>query len=357
MERNNKKIVVGLSGGVDSSVSALLLKEQYTDVTGAFIRTWQPDFIECTWKQDRRDAIRIAAKLGIPFKDVEAEQAYKEKVAEYMINEYKMGRTPNPDILCNREIKFGVFWKEIHALGKTHIATGHYAQNFFIDGEWQLHVSKDEEKDQTYFLWKLTQDDLEHILFPVGHLVKKQVRALAEKAGLSTASKKDSQGVCMLGDLDMKDFLKHYIKEVSGAVVDASGRVVGKHDGVWFFTIGERHGFTVDGEYSEEGPWYVVKKDIEKNILVVRSSKEVVIEKKEYIQIDTVNWIPKDLPKIGTKILFRTRYRETLKQGIIVSIENNVWSIQSQEIPETACSGQSLVMYTGTQCLGGGVII
>lgn len=357
MDTIEKHIVVGLSGGVDSSVSALLLKKTYSDVTGAFIRTWQPDFIECTWKQDRRDAIRIAAELEIPFKDIEAERAYKEKVAEYMIAEYKAGRTPNPDILCNREIKFGVFWEQIQSLGKTHLATGHYAQNFFIEGEWQLHMSKDLEKDQTYFLWKLTQDDLAHTLFPVGHLQKKEVRILAEKAGLATATKKDSQGVCMLGDLDMKDFLKHYITEVPGPVVDTSGRVIGSHEGVWFFTIGERHGFTIEGVYSEQGPWYVVRKEVESNTLVVRSSTEEQKEIKNHIEIDQVNWIPKKLPMLGTKIKFRTRYRESLKQGTIVSVENGVWSIQSDEIPETACSGQSLVMYTGTQCLGGGVII
>jgi tRNA-specific 2-thiouridylase len=357
MKDTEKHIMVGLSGGVDSSVSALLLKEKYTHVTGAFIRTWQPDFIECTWKQDRRDAIRIAAKIGIPFKDIEAEKAYKEKVAEYMISEYKAGRTPNPDILCNREIKFGVFWQQARDLGITHIATGHYAQNFFLYNEWQLHMSKDLEKDQTYFLWKLTQDDLAHTLFPVGHLVKKDVRVIAEKADLSTAAKKDSQGVCMLGDLDMKDFLKHYIDEVPGDVVDSTGTVVGKHDGVWFFTIGERHGFKIDGAYSEQGPWYVVKKDIENNTLVVRSSQEKIEEIKNTIQIDEVNWISKKMPELGTTIQFRTRYRETLKQGTILSIENKIWTIQSDDISETACSGQSLVMYTGTQCLGGGVII
>jgi tRNA-specific 2-thiouridylase len=209
MKKNNitKTVFVGVSGGVDSSVSAALLKDAGYTVVGVFIRTWTPDFIECTWREERRDAMRVCAHLGIPFLECDAEEAYKKGVADYMIEEYKKGNTPNPDVMCNREVKFGVFWEFAKAHEADFIATGHYALN-----QYQLERSKDTAKDQTYFLWTLTQDDLEHTLFPIGHLEKKEVRKLAEKYKLPTATKKDSQGVCFLGPLDMKDFLKHYIE-------------------------------------------------------------------------------------------------------------------------------------------------
>lgn len=356
-QEKNKKIYVGLSGGVDSSVSAYILKQNKEDIIGAFIRTWQPDFIECTWRDERRDAIRVAAGLGIPFVDIDGENTYKEKVGEYMISEYKAGRTPNPDILCNREVKFGIFWQEIKRLDATHIATGHYAQNIYKDGEWQLHMSKDTEKDQTYFLWKLNQEDLEHILFPIGHLEKKEVRAIAEKADLHTAAKKDSQGVCMLGKLDMKDFLKNFIEEKPGDVITIDGTKIGTHDGVYFFTIGERHGFFVEGSYGEKGPWYVVSKDIKNNILVVHNQINQNPNALDSLKIDTVNWIPKQLPNIGDTIFVRTRYREPLIEAHIIDMNKSVWIIKLPTPHTTASSGQSLVMYKGTQCLGGGVII
>ena len=206
-KRLGKTVFVGVSGGVDSSVSAALLKDQGYSVVGVFIRTWQPDFIECTWRDERRDAMRVCAHLDIPFLECDAEDAYKNGVADYMIEEYKKGNTPNPDVMCNREVKFGVFWKFAKDHGADYIATGHYAVN--NNG---LRKSPDASKDQSYFLWTLTQDDLIHVLFPVGHLDKKDVRKLAEKYKLPTATKKDSQGVCFLGPLDMKEFLSVRLK-------------------------------------------------------------------------------------------------------------------------------------------------
>ena len=212
---NNKKTVfVGVSGGVDSSVAAAKLLDQGYNVVGVFIRTWTPDFIDCTWREERRDAMRVCAHLNIPFLECDAEDAYKKGVADYMINEYRKGNTPNPDVMCNREVKFGVFWNFAKENGADYIATGHYAQNNFDikNNNFNLVKGVDPSKDQSYFLWTLTQDDLSHTLFPVGYLPKTEVRVLAKKYNLPTAVKKDSQGVCFLGPLDMKDFLKHYIE-------------------------------------------------------------------------------------------------------------------------------------------------
>jgi tRNA-specific 2-thiouridylase len=214
-----KKVYVGMSGGVDSSLSAALLLEQGYDVTGVFIKVWQPDFVECTWKEDRLDAMRVAAHLGIPFVTLDLEQEYKQGVIDYMIEEYRIGRTPNPDVMCNREVKFGAFWKWAQAQGADYIATGHYAQTDGI----RLLASQDVNKDQTYFLWTLTQKDLSHVLFPIGHMVKDDVRREAEKRNLTTSFKKDSQGLCFVGTIDIKTLLKEYIKEKPGDVCDIEG--------------------------------------------------------------------------------------------------------------------------------------
>jgi tRNA-specific 2-thiouridylase len=265
-----KTVYVGLSGGVDSSVTAALLKDQGYHVVGVFIRTWQPDFIECTWRDERRDAIRVAAHLGIPFRELDLEKEYKEHVADYMIDEYRRGRTPNPDVMCNREIKFGGFKKWALAEGADFVATGHYAevrQN--KQGDYELVVSKDSEKDQTYFLWKLNQEDLKHILFPVGHLKKEDVRKLATKFGLPTAAKKDSQGICMLGAIDMKDFLRQYIDVTEGVVNNEGGKQIGVHPGSIFFTLGERHGFTITDKESIGKVFYVIAKDVTQNSITV----------------------------------------------------------------------------------------
>lgn len=366
MKTNGKTVFVGVSGGVDSSVSAALLKDQGYDVVGVFIRTWTPDFIECTWRDERRDAMRVCAHLGIPFLECDAEEAYKKGVADYMIEEYKKGRTPNPDVMCNREVKFGVFWQFAKAHGADFIATGHYAQNQLVvsstykveDAKHQMQKGKDDSKDQSYFLWTLTQEDLAHTLFPVGHLEKSEVRKLAEKYKLPTATKKDSQGVCFLGPLDMKDFLSHYIEQKKGDVLNVDGEVIGEHDGAVFFTLGERHGFTIIKKSPTDTPYYVVAKDIEKNTITVSnnslSTSGVGSHKSVFTLINT-NWIS-GLPEQGKKYTAQIRYHGTqLSCGVEVG-ENNQATI-TFDSSILVSSGQSIVVYDGDVCMGGGVVM
>lgn len=383
---NNKTVFVGVSGGVDSSVAAALLKDQGYNVVGVFIRTWSPDFIECTWQRERRDAMRVCAHLDIPFLECDAEEAYKKRVADYMIEEYKKGNTPNPDVMCNREVKFGVFWQFAKERGADFIATGHYAIRDLLhtDSSFQSSLtpflgvpkngtpppvasqglsvfrkSKDLSKDQSYFLWTLTQTDLEHTLFPVGHLEKTEVRKLAEKYKLSTAVKKDSQGVCFLGPLDMKDFLKHYIETKKGDVVDENGKVIGSHDGAIFFTLGERHGFNIFKNEDNSKPLYVVSKNIEANIITV-SPRSNLGEDVDINPIDTsnrtvicnkANWIS-DTPEKDKKYTAQIRYHGELLDCNVEALKDQKARIifdQSVLIDK----GQSIVVYDGNVCLGG----
>jgi len=246
-----KTVFVGISGGVDSAVSAALLQKDGYDVVGVFIRTWHPEFLKCNEEEERRDAMRVAAHLDIPFLTFDLEDVYKREVGDYMIREYKSGRTPNPDVMCNKEVKFGAFLKKALAMGADYIATGHYAQNFGCwtpairvsntrKEDFQLTRGKDSSKDQSYFLWTLTQRQLAKILFPIGHLRKQGVRKLAKKFKLPVAEKKDSQGICFLGPVDLKEFLRHYIKEKKGKVVNERGEVIGHHNGAEFSTLGAR---------------------------------------------------------------------------------------------------------------------
>lgn len=348
---NNQKVFVGLSGGVDSSVSVTLLKQQGYNVVGVFIRTWQPDFIECSFREDRLDAMRVAAYLDIPFLECDAEAIYKEKVAEYMIEEYKAGRTPNPDVMCNREIKFGVFWDFAKKHGADFVATGHYAQT--KDGK--LLKANDPSKDQAYFLYRLTQNDLEHILFPIGHLHKTEVRKLAEKFGLPNAVKKDSQGVCMLGDLDLKQFLEHYIRSERGDVLNEDGEVVGYHDGVLFLTLGERHGFTITKKTPNDERYYIVAKDIDKNTITVSNKKELEIENdKKETKIIRCNWIG-DVPLVSKQYSSQIRYHGEFLPCKIKSIEGDSASVVFEK-PILVAPGQSIVLYDDDICLGGGIV-
>lgn len=341
-----KKVFVGVSGGVDSSVSLALLRDQGYNVVGCFIKTWQPDFIECTWKEERRDAMRVCAKFGVPFLTIDAEQAYKNKVGQYFIDEYRAGRTPNPDVMCNREIKFGVFLDYALAHGADYIATGHYAR---IENGALL-AGKDTAKDQSYFLWTLTNEQLSKIIFPVGHLKKSEVRRLAERYDLPTAEKKDSQGVCFLGPIDMKEFLSHYIDKKTGDVLDEDGAVIGHHDGALFFTLGERHGFTITEKGNSDRRLYVIARDLEKNTIVVsdKTRAESSSAKRE-IALEQVQWNVE--PVAGRTYGARIRYQQPLQA---CRIENS--SVLFDVAQEAAASGQSLVVYDGERCLGGGVI-
>jgi tRNA-specific 2-thiouridylase len=342
-----KKVYVGMSGGVDSSVSAALLKKEGFDVTGVFIKVWQPDWINCTWREDRLDAMRVAAQLDIPFITLDLEREYKEEVVDYMVSEYRAGRTPNPDVMCNRFVKFGGFYSWAMKHGADFVATGHYAQ--VIDGK--MIMGNDQNKDQTYFLWTLTGEQLAHVLFPVGNIEKPEVRKLAKKFGLATADKKDSQGLCFIGKIDVKEFLSHYIDEKPGNVVNEKGEVIGHHDGAFFYTIGERHGFTITKKTPHDEPYYVFAKDIEKNTISV-STKENQPEGKTSVKLKDVNWTS-GFPGKNVKAMARSRYREAL-QEVLINDENLVTFTTPQF---TLSPGQSLVIYNGRECLGGGIIM
>ncbi len=341
-----KKVWIGLSGGVDSATSATLLKKAGYDVTGVFIKVWNPPGIECSWRGDQREAIKVALHLKIPFKTLDLSRVYKKEVIDYMLREYKAGRTPNPDVVCNREVKFGAFYRAAKKAGADYVATGHYAQTSNL----KLLTSNDLEKDQTYFLWNLKQEQLPHILFPVGNLTKPKVRQLAKKFRLPNAKRKDSQGLCFIGKFNFQEFLRKYLKVKKGEVVDEKGKVIGEHDGVWFYTIGQRHGFTVQHRVLDSGPHYVVGKVVKKNILRV-SQNPAQTATTETIKLKQVNWISKK-PQINKKYSCRFRYRQKLVSCKLIN-SNKIKFAK----PQTAVTPeQSLVLYDKEICLGGGVI-
>ncbi|MFA5841051.1 MAG: tRNA 2-thiouridine(34) synthase MnmA [Candidatus Paceibacterota bacterium] len=418
-----KTVFVGISGGVDSAVSAALLKKQGFDVVGVFIKTWHPDFLECNEEDERRDAMRVAAFLDIPFLTFDLADVYKKEVADYMISEYKLGRTPNPDVMCNKEVKFGAFLKKALAMGADFVATGHYAENGdvkidFLSGDVAkqdipekkqfLHRQQDKtnhaflnlpakatsvfekhnlfclkkgvdpSKDQSYFLWTLKQEQLKKILFPIGNLKKTKVRKLAKKFNLPVAEKKDSQGICFLGAVDLKDFLKHYIKSKKGKVVNEIGETIGHHDGVVFHTLGERHGFTITQKTSTDGAYFVIGKDIKKNILIVSQNKNysqkspdifllknssrltpsrsvASSENSFCVEINNTNWIS-GIPESNKNYIAQIRYH-----GEFLPCKVKVLSGGKAEIifakNTLVASGQSIVVYDGDICLGGGVVI
>lgn len=347
--KKGKRVFVGLSGGVDSAVSAALLKEQGYDVTGVFIRAWQPDWLECTWRKERRDAMKISLALGIPFLFLDLEKEYKEGVVDKMLKEYKANRTPNPDVLCNREIKFGHFWQFAKERGADFIATGHYAQ--IKDGK--LEESLDKEKDQSYFLWTLTPEDLSHTLFPVGNLQKAQVRELAKKHNIPVAEKKDSQGICFMGDVGMEEFLSHFIKSKPGKVLNPEGEVIGAHKGLVYYTIGERHGFEITKKGASSGPFYIVSKNVRRNTLTVsdQASEILALSPKEVVTKD-YSWISKPhSPEISARI----RYRGA-KLPCRLNMNGKKLSVTFDEPVRGLSLGQSVVFYDGETCLGGAVM-
>jgi tRNA-specific 2-thiouridylase len=342
-----KKVYVGMSGGVDSSVSAALLKEQGYDVTGVFIKVWQLDFVECTWREDRLDAMRVASVLDIPFVTLDLEKEYKEGVIDYMISEYRNGRTPNPDVMCNREVKFGAFYNWVKAQDKdAYIATGHYASHDGIS----LVKSKDENKDQTYFLWTLSKEIIPHVLFPVSSIEKSEVRVLAEKFELPVAAKKDSQGLCFVGTIDVKTLLKQYINEKNGDVLNEGGEVIGIHTGVMFLTLGERHGFTVTKKSTDDKPYFINQKDLDANTITVSHIPPQEVSG-EVVAITSCNWT-QELEK-GKVYDARARYRAPLTK--VECIDSTHFKVMHGEL--VATPGQSLVIYDGDLCLGGGIIM
>lgn len=339
MERKNKKVFVAMSGGVDSSVAALLLKEKGYDVVGAHMVCWEG----CDSNEDRRDAMRVAAKLDIPFHVFDFTKEYKEHVFDYMVREYAAGRTPNPDVICNSEIKFGIFLAGALSMGADYIATGHYVRKI---GE-KLFEARDKSKDQSYFLWKLTPERILRALFPIGDYLKSEVREIARKAGLATAEKKDSQGLCFVGKVDFQDFLRGYLPKKEGTIVNAEGRVLGTHDGAHFFTPGQRHGIKLGG-FAE--PLYVAEKNIGTNTLVVAKGKDDPILYKKEIEVSNINLIS-DLPE---RVKVRIRYRQP-KQSC--RIEKSEILKVIFDVPQRGVAlGQSAVFYSGEEMLGGSII-
>ena len=382
-----KKVFVGMSGGVDSSISAALLKKAGFDVTGVFIKVWLPETditegmreFKCTWREDRLDAMRVAAVLEIKFVTLDLETEYKKHVVDYMIAEYKAGRTPNPDVMCNKYVKFGGFFDWAMKQGADYVATGHYAKVVATqiqlaektDGAkknnvppvYNLVAGDDTNKDQSYFLWTLTQEQLSKTLFPVGNIEKPEVRKLAHKFALPTADKKDSQGLCFIGKIDIKDFLSHYIVAKKGNVLDTAGKIIGTHDGAFFFTVGERHGFTINNadKTPTDLPYYVISKDVVVNTVTV--SQHIAEENKQStITLHEVNWTqgfaPQQHIKSGHNFLARPRYRAPLTPVAISAIDTCARTcIVNFKTPQhTLSAGQSLVIYDGTTCLGGGII-
>jgi tRNA-specific 2-thiouridylase len=352
---NNKTVFVGLSGGVDSSVAAKrLLSEGYT-VVGVFIKVWHPDFLECNWEQERLDAMRVAAKLNIPFLTCDAQQAYKDDVADYFISQYKDGLTPNPDVMCNKYVKFRAFLDFALSNGADVIATGHYAQvQKNKAGNFELFRGMDQNKDQSYFLWTLTQDQLSKTLLPVGNSEKSIIRKEADAAGLITAAKKDSQGICFLGHIDIADFLSHYVELREGDVLDLEGNVIGKHKGALVYTTGQRHGFTISKQDAERTPLYVHARDLQKNTLTVSPLKPIK-EKQSSLTLVKTNYIAWT-PTPGLVVELQTRYRQKAVSAQIMSVEEDKLVLSYAQEAEEASVGQSCVLYDGARCLGGGII-
>lgn len=335
-----KTVFVGLSGGVDSAVSAHLLKQEGYRVVGAFIKGWEPDFLPCTGAEDRLSAMRVAAHLQIPFVTYDLSKEYKQFVVDHFVSEYESGRTPNPDVMCNRTIKFGAFWKLAKKSGADFIATGHYADT---NGQ-VLRTAKDKEKDQTYFLWTLTKSDLAHTLFPLGKLKKPEVRKIAKKIGLPNAARPDSQGLCFLGHVDMREFLKRYVPAKTGDVVNTEGEKLGEHDGAWFYTIGE-HVRVAAGRRM-----FVVGKDTERNEIVASDVRHPMsYGHRMSIDLRNASWVGE--PPQGA-VFFQYRYHGPLVEGVLEG-----GTVHLRE-PILVAPGQSLVAYdrAGTLCLGGGTI-
>ena len=352
-------VFVGLSGGVDSGTSAAILKERGYDVVGVFIKIWQPEFIECTWREDRLDAMRIAAALSIPFREIDLSDVYKREVVDMMVQDYRRGITPNPDILCNEKIKFGVFAKWAWEQGADLIATGHYARTETVDGlpaqagEARLLRGLDPQKDQSYFLCRIDAQDLARTIFPIGDMLKSEVRKRAKDFDLPIAQKPDSQGLCFVGDVSMRDFLARYITLVSGHVLDTQGNIIGTHEGAALYTIGQRHGFTVAGNSAHDGGQYVVDISVPNNTITV-SPDRAMGEVRE-INLTNMHWIG-EMPSLPLKTLAQARYREAAVPVTITVSNDTITAVFDR--PHLVSSGQSLALYNvhNEYVLGSGII-
>ena len=351
-------VVVGMSGGVDSSVAALMLKEQGYNVIGLFMHNWEENDEdgECTAADDWEDVKRVCDKIGIPYYSVNFAEEYLDRVFSEFLSEYKKGRTPNPDVLCNREIKFGPFLEKALVLGADYIATGHYANVRCENGLYYLERAVDDNKDQTYFLNQLNQAQLSKVMFPIGNIEKPVLRQIAEDNGLITARKKDSTGVCFIGERKFKKFLQNYLPAKSGDIKDEKGNVVGRHEGVMFYTFGQRRGLHIGGMAGGNGGrWFVYDKDVKNNILYVSQGDEGRLYSRALISYD-INWIPKTPDEKVFTCLARFRHRQPLQEVEVHLLDDGKVKVVFKEKQRAITPGQYVVFYNERDCLGGGKI-
>lgn len=362
-DNHNTRVVVGMSGGVDSSVTALLLKQQGYDVIGVFMKNWD-DTDEngvCTATQDYEDVAKVASKIGIPYYSVNFEKEYWDRVFKYFIAEYKKGRTPNPDVICNKEIKFKAFLDYALDLGADYIATGHYA-DLKRDSNGNMHLmrSKDQHKDQTYFLSQLDHEQLDRVMFPLAHYTKPEVREIARKAGLATADKKDSVGICFIGeDGHFREFLSHYLPAQPGEMQTVDGKVVGHHDGLMYYTIGQRRGLGLGGNKQSNAPWFVVGKDIDKNILYVGQGYHNPALYATHLDASDIHWVDDVVSQYGHDFHCTAKFRYRQKDvGVTVHLndDDSQVTVEFDDPARAITPGQAVVFYDGQECLGSAII-
>lgn len=357
---NPMRITVAMSGGVDSSVTALLLKEQGHQISGLFMKNWEnedPDS-PCTAEIDLSDAIGVADKLGIDIDGENFAEQYREQVFEHFISEHRAGRTPNPDILCNKEIKFKVFLDHALKNGAEKVATGHYARIDYVDNGYRLLKGLDENKDQSYFLYTLGQHELGHSLFPIGELEKHVVRDLAAKAKFDNHDKKDSTGICFIGERDFRPFLKRYIAPQPGPIKTVDGEIIGEHEGLMFYTLGQRQGLGIGGIAQSSGePWYVVDKDTDANTLVVAQGHNHPRLFHQHLSADTLHWVSGNTPQLPLNCHAKIRYRQS-DQACRLQSDDKLGLVVDFDQPQRSVTpGQAIVFYQGDVCLGGGTIV
>jgi tRNA-specific 2-thiouridylase len=359
--KKGANIFVGMSGGVDSSVAALLLKQQGFSVQGLFMKNWEGDDKEdyCAAEEDLSDAQKVCDTLEIKLQGVNFSDQYWDRVFAYFLQEYAAGRTPNPDILCNKEIKFKAFLDYAVSQGAEKIATGHYARIHFSEGIYKLIKGKDNNKDQTYFLYTLGQQQLAKSLFPIGELEKSEVRRLAEENNLVTFNKKDSTGICFIGERDFKGFLQNYLPAQPGEMQTPEGQVVGQHDGLMYYTLGQRQGLRIGGLRDfNDTPWYVAAKNLESNILVVVQGKEHPLLHHKECSANDMSWVQGEAPSLSFQCAAKTRYRQQDADCLVVyHKESQNWHIKFDHPQWAITPGQAIVFYDGEECLGGGTIL